>query len=264
VAQRKVLITGAGSGRGRALAERHARQGDAVACVDLDRARVEAAVAALAGSGHHAFVADVGDDASMQALADAVAAAWGGVDVLYNNAGIASAGPMVDTTMAEWRRILEIDLLGVVRGCLHFLPAMLAAGRGHIVNTASFAGLAGAPGIMSYGVAKAGVVMLSEQLRAEVQPRGVRVSVLCPSFFRTNLIDTAIGSERMKKVALHLMDTSTDTIDSVADSVFAQVQRGVFLVLPTKQEPLRWRLKRWFPEFYFRKMLQRVLAQERA
>jgi NAD(P)-dependent dehydrogenase (short-subunit alcohol dehydrogenase family) len=141
-----VLITGAGSGLGRALAERHAVRGDAVACADLDRARAEATCAALSGSGHLAFAVDVGSDESMQALADEVRAVWGRIDVLYNNAGIASGGPMVETTMDEWRRILEVDLLGVVRGCRLFLPEMLAAGRGAIVNTASFAGLAGAPG----------------------------------------------------------------------------------------------------------------------
>ena len=264
MAQRRVLITGAGSGLGRALAERHARAGDAVGCVDLDLARARATLAVLAGTGHAAWHADVGDDDSMQDLGDAVNTAWGGVDVLYNNAGIASGGPMIETTMDEWRKLLEIDLLSVVRGCKLFLPAMLAAGRGHIVNTASFAGLAGAPGIMTYGVAKAGVVALSEQLRAEVAPRGVRVSVLCPSFFRTNLLDSAIGSEKMRKVALHLMDTSSDTIDTVADAVFAQVARGTFLVLPTKAEPMRWRLKRWFPELYFRKLVERVAAQARA
>ena len=263
MAQRRVLITGAGSGLGRALAERHARAGDAVGCVDLDLARARATQAVLAGSGHAAWQADVGDDESMQDLGDAVNTAWSGVDVLYNNAGIASGGTMLESTMDEWRRLLEVDLLSVVRGCKLFLPAMLAAGRGHIVNTASFAGLAGAPGIMTYGVAKAGVVALSEQLRAEVQPRGVNVSVLCPSFFRTNLLDTAIGSEKMRKVALHLMDTSSDTIDTVADVVFAQVARGTFLVLPTKHEPMRWRLKRWLPEFYFRKLVERVAAQVR-
>jgi NAD(P)-dependent dehydrogenase (short-subunit alcohol dehydrogenase family) len=260
VGQRRVLITGAGSGLGRALAERHARAGDAVGCVDLDVARAEMTRASLAGDGHAAWTADVGDDASMEALGATVKAAWGGVDVLYNNAGIASGGPMVETTMAEWRKLLEVELLSVVRGCLQFLPGMLAAGRGHVVNTASFAGLAGAPGIMTYGVAKAGVVALSEQLRAEVEPRGVRVSVLCPSFFRTNLLDTAIGSERMRRMALHLMDTADDTCDSVADAVFAQVARGTFLVLPTKHEPMRWRLKRWLPETYFRKLLQRTQA----
>jgi NAD(P)-dependent dehydrogenase (short-subunit alcohol dehydrogenase family) len=254
--QRKVLITGAGSGLGRALAERHALRGDAVACADLDRGRAEATCAALPGSGHLAFAVDVGSDESMQELADEVRAVWGGVDVLYNNAGIASGGPMVETTMAEWRRILEVDLLGVVRGCRLFLPGMLAARRGAIVNTASFAGLAGAPGIMSYGVAKAGVVALSEQLRAEVEPQGVRVSVICPSFFRTNLMDGALGSERVRGMALRMMDTSPDTLDGVADAVFADVERGTFLILPTRREPMRWRIKRWFPQYYFRKLLK--------
>jgi NAD(P)-dependent dehydrogenase (short-subunit alcohol dehydrogenase family) len=255
VTQRRVLITGAGSGLGRALALRHARHGDAVACVDRDAARADAVSGELAGTGHVAFAADVGSDDSMQVLADDVRAVWGGVDVLYNNAGIASGGPMVETTMAEWRQVLEIDLLGVVRGCKHFLPGMLERRRGRIVNTASFAGLAGAPGIMSYGVAKAGVVALSEQLRAEVHAQGVQVSVLCPSFFRTNLIDGALGSERVKTMALKMMDTSPDTCDTVADTVFAQAEKGRFLILPTRREPMRWWLKRWFPETYFRKLV---------
>ena len=254
--QRRVLITGAGSGLGRALAERHALRGDAVACADLDRGRAEATCAALSGSGHLAFAVDVGSDESMQALADEVRAVWGRLDFLYNNAGIASGGPMVETTMAEWRRILEVDLLGVVRGCRLFLPGMLAARRGAIVNTASFAGLAGAPGIMTYGVAKAGVVALSEQLRAEVEPQGVQVSVICPSFFRTNLMDGALGSERVRSMALNMMDRSPDTLDRVADAVFEQVARGTFLILPTQREPMRWRIKRWFPQVYFRKLLK--------
>jgi short-subunit dehydrogenase len=128
---------------------------------------------------------------------------------------------------------------------------MLAQGRGHVVSTASFAGLAGAPGLMTYGTAKAAVVALSEQLRAEVEPRGVRVSVLCPSFFRTNLCDSGIGNPATMQLALHLMDTAPDTVDSVADRVFAQVQAGRFLVIPTRAEPMRWRLKRWLPGVYY-------------
>ncbi len=190
----------------------------------------------------------------MEQLRDRILAEWGGLDVLINNAGIASGGPMVETTMAEWRRILEVDLLSVVRGCRLFLPAMLAAGRGQILSTASFAGLAGAPGIMSYGVAKAGVVALSEQLRAEVQRSGIRVSVICPSFFRTNLCDDVIGSEKIRAKVLRLMETSPDTLDSVADRVFSAAERGEFMIIPTVREPMRWRLKRWFPEFYFRQL----------
>jgi NAD(P)-dependent dehydrogenase (short-subunit alcohol dehydrogenase family) len=254
--RRRVMITGAGSGLGQALALRYARAGDRVACVDLSTERSEVTRAMLAGEGHLALAADVGSDDAMEQLRDRIIADWGGVDVLINNAGIASGGPMIETTMDEWRRLLEVDLLSVVRGCRMFLPGMLAAGRGQIISTASFAGLAGAPGVMSYGVAKAGVVALSEQLRAEVQHKGIKVSVICPSFFRTNLCDTAIGSERVRNLALKLMDNSPDTIDSVADNVFADAERGRFLIIPTRDEPMRWRIKRWFPEFYFRQMVK--------
>src|SRR5688572_20320193 len=96
---RRVLITGAGSGLGRALAIRYARAGDRVACVDLDPARAEATRAELPGAGHLALVADVGDDEAMAALHAGIEREWGGVDVLVNNAGIASGGNMVETTM---------------------------------------------------------------------------------------------------------------------------------------------------------------------
>ena len=258
--QRRVLITGAGSGLGRALALRYARSGARVACVDLSVERSEATRITLPGEGHLALAANVGSDDAMEQLQETVLREWRGLDVLINNAGIASGGVLVETTMAEWRQILEVNLLSVVRGCRMFLPSMLAAGRGQIISTASFAGLAGAPGVMSYGVAKAAVVALSEQLRAEVAARGVRVSVICPSFFRTNLCDTAIGNPSIKSVAVHLMDTAPDTVDSVADSVFAAAEAGRFLIIPTRREPMRWRFKRWFPELYFR-MLQRMSSK---
>lgn len=254
---RRVLITGAGSGLGLALAERYARKGDRVACVDLLADRAESARASLPGDGHLAHAADVADDASMQALHARIEREWGGLDVLFNNAGIASAGDMVDTTMEEWRKIVDIDLFGVVRGCQLFLPGMLAAGCGQIVNTASFAGLAGAPGIMSYGATKAAVVALSDQLRAEVHARGIKVGVICPAFFRTNLMDTAIADEKTRARVVRWMDKSPDTLDSVADKVFAAAERGEFLILPTRREPGYWRLKRWFPGLYFNWLLKR-------
>lgn len=261
--QRRILITGAGSGLGLALAHRYARTGALVACVDLLGERAEAARAALPGDGHLALVADVGDDASMQALHDRIAAEWNGLDVLVNNAGIASGGPMTCTTMDEWRRILDIDLLGVVRGCRLFLPMMLAAKRGRIVNTASLAGLAAAPGIMSYGVAKAGVVALSEQLRAELHGSGVDVTVLCPAFFRTNLMETAIIDGDAKRFAQRMMDRSRDTPDQIADRCFAAIERGDFLVLPSRRTPWLWRVKRWLPGLYSRQMARMAVRMAR-
>jgi NAD(P)-dependent dehydrogenase (short-subunit alcohol dehydrogenase family) len=262
--QRRVLITGAGSGLGLALAHRYARSGARVACVDVVADRAAAAAAALSGTGHIAHVADVADDASMQALHDRIQHEWDGLDVLINNAGIASVGSMVDTTMEEWRKILDVDLVGVVRGCRLFLPAMLAARKGQIINTASFAGLAGAPGMMTYGVAKAAVIALSEQLRAETHHHGVGVSVICPAFFRTNLLDTAFASERVKAKVIELMDTSPDTLDGVADKVFAAAERNEFMIIPTKREPMRWRIKRWLPALYFKSVSKLASQRVRA
>ncbi|KFN44117.1 SDR family NAD(P)-dependent oxidoreductase [Arenimonas oryziterrae] len=261
---RRVLITGAGSGLGQALALRYARAGDRVACVDLSLERSEATRASLAGSGHLALVANVGSDEAMEQLHETIAREWGGLDVLINNAGIASGGPMVETTMSEWRQVLDIDLLSVVRGCRLFVPGMIAAGSGQVISTASFAGLAGAPGMMTYGVAKAAVVALSEQLRAEMHGQGVRVSVICPSFFRTNLCDTAIGSEKVKTLAVKMMDTAPDTLDGVADKVFAAAERGDFMIIPTVREPMRWRLKRWFPNLYFKQLLKMIEQRTKA
>lgn len=255
-ARRRVLITGAGSGLGQALALRYARTGARVACVDLTEARAEATRVILDGNHHLALAADVGSDAAMQSLYDDILLEWDGIDVLINNAGIASAGSMVETTMEEWRRLLEVDLLSVVRGCRLFVPGMLAQGSGQVLSTASFAGLAGAPGAMTYSVAKAGVVALSESLRAEMHGKNITVGVICPSFFRTNLMETAIGSEKVKQLAVKMMDTAPDTLDSVADYVFAAAERGEFMILPTKHEPMRWRVKRWFPGFYFRMLIK--------
>jgi NAD(P)-dependent dehydrogenase (short-subunit alcohol dehydrogenase family) len=264
MAGRNVLITGAGSGLGLALAQRHAARGDVVACVDVHGERAETARASLPGSGHVAFSADVGSDASMQALRDAVLAQWRVPDVLVNNAGIASGGTLLESTMDEWREVLEVNLLGVVRGCQAFLPGMLARGSGRILNIASFAALAGAPSIMSYGVAKGGVYTLSAQLRAELHGSGVSVSVACPSFFQTSLLQNWRGSERMKGHAAKMMTRSRDTIDGVADNIFAACERGEFLILPTKGAAARWRLRRWAPSLYFRRLMALVAERTRS
>lgn len=256
MSRRKVLITGAGSGLGRALAHRYAAEGCAVACADIIPERALETATTIPGMDHMAFVVDVGSDSGFNSLFMAVEQRFGMPDVLVNNAGIASGGPMVETTMTEWHDVIDINLLGVVRGCRAFLPAMLQRGSGRILNIASFAGLAGAPWAMSYGVAKAGVVALSEQLRAEVHGSGVTVSVACPAFFQTNLLQNCLGNEHVKATAAKLMARSKDSLDQVADRIFAATESGQFMILPTTGEAARWRMKRWFPDFYFRKLLK--------
>ena len=254
--EKRVLITGAGSGLGRALARRYAAAGHAVACADIRPERAEETVALLPGPGHFAVVVDVADDASVEAMRDAVLARWDRIDVVVNNAGVASGGGLLDSSMDEWRWMLEINLYGVLRGCRAFVPQLLRQRGGQVVNVASFAALAGAPNLMSYGVAKAGVVALSEQLRAELHPHGIAVSVVCPSFFQTNLCENFRGDARIRSVAEKMMRNARESADDIAAAVFEAARRGTFLILPTRAERMRWRLKRWFPELYFRKLME--------
>jgi NADP-dependent 3-hydroxy acid dehydrogenase YdfG len=256
MAQARALITGAGSGLGRALAERYAQAGYAVACADIKLERAQETARSLGGAPHLALPVDVGDDASFTALNAALARQWDTLDLVINNAGVASGGSLLEADMSEWQWMLNINLLGVVRGCREFTPWLVKQGHGRIINVASFAGLAGAPNIMTYGVAKAGVVMLSEQLRAELHPKGVKVSVVCPSFFKTNLPENWRGSDRMKAFATTLMDRARESAADIAAAVFAQAERDTFLILPTAAERLRWRLKRFVPRIYFKQLLK--------
>lgn len=251
----RILITGAGSGLGQALALRFAKHGMQVACVDINLERAQGTLASLSGAGHAVYCADVSHDDSMQDLADKVFADWGVPDILINNAGIASGGDVLEAPISEWRLLWEVNVLSVVRGTRLFLPAMLKRGSGHVVSTASFAGLAGAPGLMTYGVSKAAVVAFSEQLRAECHGSGVDVSVICPAFFKTNLMQSTVGTEKIKHLGQKMMDRSPDSLDQVADRIFADILNKKFLIIPTKNEPMLWRIKRFLPSFYFKKLM---------
>jgi short-subunit dehydrogenase len=151
--------------------------------------------------------------------------------------------------------------MGVVRGCHHFVDRFREQRFGHIVNVASFAGLAGAPAIASYGTAKAGVIALSEMLRAELAPVGVRVSVLCPAFVRTGLTETMRAPDDSYATRVQRwMDKSGVSADDVAEAVFEATRSGRFMLLTHPETRWQYRLKRWFPNLYFR-MLMRAMRK---
>ena len=263
---RRVLITGAGSGLGRALAFRYAEAGWRVACADIriERARETVALITGFGIGAMALQVDIGNDASFERLRDEVLAAWDGVDLVVNNAGVAGGGSLLTTPLADWHWMLNINLLGVVRGCRLFGPVLAEQAEGHILNIASFAALAGAPNMAAYATAKAGVVALSEGLRADLDGSGVGVSVACPSFFQTNLLEGFRAPDTHSlKVATQLMRTAKETAADIAEAIYRGVERREFLILPSADVRRRWRLKRWFPEFYFRKLMQLVRARSK-
>ena len=181
------VVTGGASGIGKALATRFAAEGMQVMIADVEEAALAAAADELGVVGVRT---DVSDAASVQALADAAVERFGTVHLVCNNAGVGGGGPIRSQSLDDWRWIVDVNLWGVIYGIHSFLPLLLAnEDGGHIVNTASLAGLAVAPGLGPYCVTKFGVVALSETLAAELAADGsaVGVSVLCPGFVRTNI-----------------------------------------------------------------------------
>jgi short-subunit dehydrogenase len=186
---RVVAITGAGGGIGRALAVAFARAGCAVALSDRSTEALEATRAALPpGTRVHVATVDVGDYDAMVAWRDAVVAALGGVDVVVNNAGITVFGTFEEHTHDEERRLLDVNLRGVLHGCRAFLPAMRARGGGQIVNLSSMAGYVGIPYQSLYCATKFAVHGLSQALRAELAPDGIGVTSVHPGTVRTGVL----------------------------------------------------------------------------
>lgn len=256
---KRIAITGAGSGLGRALALRYGRAGARVAVTDIQagRARRVAGEVNDAGGEAMAQTLDTRRDADFEQLLVRLNDEWGGVDIFVNNAGVASSGTVADTPPADWDWLIDINLMGVVRGCRAALPAIRAS-RGCIVNTASFAAVANAPGMVSYNVAKAGVLSLSETLRAEEYANGVSVTVACPAFFATNLMDSFRSTTPGREALVEkLMARSGVTAEDVADQIYNAVAARRFLVLTHRDTRWQYRLKRLQPELFFR-VVERV------
>ena len=178
------VITGAASGIGRATALELGRAGYALGLCDLDPVELQR-TAAAAGAGV-AQAVDVSRAEDVARLAEVVGERFGRVDVLVNNAGILRLGAWQDVGEADWRRLFEVNLLAVARMTKAFLP-LLAASRGHVINLGSGASLLPFPGYAAYGPVKVGALWLSEYLRAELGPLGVRVSCVCPLLVRTKM-----------------------------------------------------------------------------
>jgi NAD(P)-dependent dehydrogenase (short-subunit alcohol dehydrogenase family) len=227
------VITGGASGIGRALADKAAALGMKVVIGDIEQAPLDEAVAALKEQGADVLgvVTDVADLASVEALRDAAVATFGGVHLLCNNAGVGGGGKSWEIPMEHWKWVLDVDLWGVIHGIHAFVPLMLEQGEGHIVNTASVAGLTSTPGLAPYNAAKHGVVTLSETLFHELRnERGdVGVSVLCPAFVNTRIHDSDRNAPQALKdeYAAAAAADGEGNLGAVRDFIKSAVEGGI-------------------------------------
>ncbi|MGL5817069.1 MAG: SDR family NAD(P)-dependent oxidoreductase [Phycicoccus sp.] len=245
---RRALVTGAASGLGLALAQALHARGDEVMATDMSPDHP----AELPQDVRYASL-DVRSDADWAHVRGEVESHWGGLDLLFNNAGIAGSGRIDVATMAEWQDIVDVNLLGVVRGCRTFVPMLKEQGSGQIVNTASLAGLVHGPGMSTYNAVKAAVVAVSETLDAELRPWGIRVSAVCPSFFRSNLTDSFRGADVEHDASgRDLVLEARRSADQVAAAALRGVDRGRAVVLTDLDGAYAWYGKRLLRPVYLR------------
>ncbi len=250
-ASRKVLVTGGASGLGAALASAFLALGDDVLIADINRPEGEpyAGADSAATDGARFIKLDVRSDDDWAAALDWVEREWGRLDVLVNNAGVAGGGRIDVASMDEWQWITEINLFGVVRGTRTFVPMFKRQRSGHVVNIASLAGLVHPAGMGSYNAVKAGVVAFSETTGHELAGWGVRCSAVCPSYFRTRLIenmqaqqppgsDTAVG-----QIVSGLVAAAPLGPEEIAAAVLKGMERGEDLILPDEAARAAYNLK---------------------
>ncbi len=253
LAEKRVLVTGAGSGLGRALALGWAGRQWRVAVSDIDPERVEGTVEMVKRAGGQALgiTCDVTQPEHLEAAAATVRDAWGGVDVVVNNAGVSAYGDMETIPVERWRWIMDINLMGCIYGCKTFIPMLAQQGGGHIANVASYLAFLSAPGSACYNLTKAAIVSLSETLRIELSGKNIGVSVLMPSFFQTNLMDQLYCQDKEKETMIRtLFDRSSFPAEKVAGQLIRAVEKNRFYVLPQWDARVLWRVKRWLPRIY--------------
>ena len=254
------LITGGASGIGRALGEALAKRGATVVLADrqIDLAREVAKGICGEGGRAEARELDVRDASAFVALANDVAARHGSIDWFFNNAGIGYGGEIADYDRAAWDDVLDVDVRGVAYGIQAVYPIMLRQRSGHIISTASVAGLLPTPGLGSYTTSKHAVVGLSKALRIEAEPHGVRVSVLCPGVIRTPILNGGafgrqlgkqLGEDRMREMMERMrpMDPNRFALEVLKD-----VEKNAPYIIVPRWWKAVWLLDRLAPHLSLR------------
>jgi 2-hydroxycyclohexanecarboxyl-CoA dehydrogenase len=248
LAGKVAVITGAGSGIGRATALRFARSGASVVAVDIDADGAQK-TATQCGADATSFHCDVAEREAVVALAARIEHELGPVDVLVNNAGVGVAGPFLQNTLEDWEWLRGVNLDGVVHGCHAFGHRMVRRGRGHVVNVASGAGYTPNRNMAAYCASKAAVIMLSQCLRADWASSGVGVSVICPGLIKTPIASKTrmVGSMQGKRDAALRLFRFGHPPDLVAKAIAGAVERNREVVPVGIESSLALNVSRFAP-----------------
>jgi len=251
---RRAVITGAGSGIGRALALALAAHGWKLLLNDKDQGRLGQVVDSCAAVGATVQPAqfDVADLDAYRPSAEAFLKAHGGVDLVFTCAGIGVGGSFIEADPEHLREVVDVNLLGTMWAGKIFLPSMAAAGRGHFVTIASAAAYHGLPSIAAYAATKAAVVQLSETLRSELAPFGVDVTVKMTTFYTSDIAEFTRGTAAEREKARSLVEMAPWSSEQVAEALLAAVQKRQFYLVAPRQARFLWRFKRFLPEIYLR------------
>jgi NAD(P)-dependent dehydrogenase (short-subunit alcohol dehydrogenase family) len=245
-----VIVTGGGSGIGRALGQELARRGARVTLADVNSQRLEEVTESITKAGYHAHRAqlDLSHFEAVQKLVDETVAHHGRLDYVFNNAGIGIGAEARDVSIEDWRKVIDVNLYGVINGVAAAYPTMVKQGFGHIVNTSSIAGLAPIPGTIGYVASKYGVVGLSNSLRVEGADLGVKVSVVCPGYIKTAIFhDAKLIKMDREKMLNALSRLKGMTPEECALVILRGVERNKAIIVVTRFAKILWMLQRICP-----------------
>ncbi len=253
---RRAFITGAASGLGRSLAINLAGQGWTLALADRDEGGLTALKTEVlklnSETRAETYNFDVSDYDAFKAAADSFVALHGGIDIGINCAGVGSGGCIDEVDIELYRRTIAVNLMGTINGCHIFAPVMKKQKSGHILNVGSAAAFVSPPRMSAYNISKAGVLSLSETLRAELADDNINVTVLMTTYVKTNLGKTSLGPDIYNRRAQRLMAEAELEPDGVARTVLKAMAGGALYVVLPGQARFLWRFKRLMPNRFWR------------
>lgn len=261
--EKRAFVTGAATGLGKAFCTHLAKDGWTVGMADINNEKLEKSAEEVRALGGNPilFSLNVADRKRYKEVADIFLEGQGGIDLLVNNAGIGDGASFHEYSLENWDWMVGINQMGVVHGCYFFVSAFRKQGFGTIINIASAAGFSNAPRMSPYNATKAAVISLSETLYYELSPLGINVSVVMPTFIRTEIMSNARGSEEAKKAGRKMLENTKLLPEVAVLEMLEKAGKGkLHIVLPRQARMFYW-LKRHFPGIFGKQLMSLAKKQ---